>query len=94
MARGIYYFGRNASMMALVGHQLSAAGMEAEGFMDEDQLMEKLRGGDARLLVIGGGVEDEARERLKKTCAEHDVMVLEHSAGPHSLPGSISEALG
>lgn len=93
MERGIYYFGRNAAMMALVGQQLKAAGMEAEGFMDEQQLNEKLREGNAKLLVIGGGVEDGPRHRLKALCAEKAVLVLEHFAGPGSLPGNIAEVL-
>ena len=91
---GIFYFGRNAAMMTLVGQQLDAAGMQAEGFMDEDELMAKLRSPKARLLVIGGGVEEGARERLKKYCSEIGLLVLEHSAGPASLPGNIAEALG
>ncbi len=94
MQGGIFYFGRNASMMALVGQQLAAAGMEAEGFMDEEKLTDRLNSGMAKLLVIGGGVEDEPRQRLKHICAGKGILVLEHFAGPHSLPGSISEALG
>lgn len=81
-------------MMALVGHQLSVAGLDAEGFMDENKLMEQLNLGETKLLVIGGGVEDEPRERLKSYCNDHGIMVLEHSGGPQSLPGSITQALG
>jgi hypothetical protein len=94
MEREIFYFGRNSAMMALVGQQLSAAGMEAEGFMDEEQLVRRLEMGKARLLVIGGGVEEKPRQRLKDVCARLGVLVLEHSAGPQSLPNSISDALG
>ncbi|MDQ3101082.1 MAG: hypothetical protein M3R08_06825 [Bacteroidota bacterium] len=94
MERGIFYFGRNAAMMALVGQQLKAAGMEAEGFMDEEKLMSELAGANAKLLVIGGGVEDAPRERLKSFCSEHGILVLEHFAGPGSLPKNISEVLG
>ena len=81
-------------MMTLVGQQLAAAGMEAEGHMDEEKLMAKLREADPKLLVIGGGVEEEARNRLKKYCSEIGVLVLEHFAGPASLPNNIAEALG
>ena len=81
-------------MMALVGQQLAAAGIQAEGYMDEEKLMVKLREADPKLLVIGGGVEDEARTRLKTYCAEIGVLVLEHFAGPGSLPNNIAEALG
>ena len=91
---GIYYFGRNAAMMTLVAQQLAAAGMKAEGFMDEEKLMAELRRGEPKLLVIGGGVEDEARKRLKEYCAGIGVLVLEHFAGPGSLPTNIAEALG
>ncbi len=81
-------------MMALVGHQLAVAGLDAEGFMDEQLLEDRLTKGDTKLLVIGGGVEDEPRERLKRICDAHGILVLEHSGGPQSLPGSITEALG
>jgi TPP-dependent trihydroxycyclohexane-1,2-dione (THcHDO) dehydratase len=94
MERRIFFFGRNAAMMALVGQQLSAAGMDAEGYMDEEQLSERLKQGGAGLLVIGGGVEDAARQRLKDLCAAHGVMVLEHHAGPGTLPESITGILG
>ena len=94
MERKILYFGRNAAMMALVGQQLTAAGMEAEGFMHEEKLTERLDAGNTKLLVIGGGVEDAPRERLKKICQANGILVLEHFAGPGKLPESISEALG
>lgn len=90
----ILYFGRNAAMMTLVGQQLKAAGMEAEGYMDEAQLETELAKGDTKLLVIGGGVEDTARERLKDICGRQGILVLEHSAGPGTLPGNIANALG
>jgi hypothetical protein len=90
----ILYFGRNAAMMSLVGQQLSAAGMRAEGYMDEAILELELAKGDTKLLVIGGGVEDGPRARLKGLCAKQGILVLEHSEGPGSLPGNITNALG
>lgn len=81
-------------MMTLVGQQLSAVGMNAEGFMDEAALQVELAKGDAKLLVIGGGVEDAPRERLKAFCKEHGILVLEHFGGPGQLPGTINEAIG
>lgn len=89
----VCYFGRNAAMMALVGNQLKAAGIEAKGFMDEAELTAELELGHARMLVMGGGVEDEPRERMKDFCASRGILVLEHFAGPGSLPGTISEVL-
>lgn len=61
----VCYFGRNAAMMSLVGNQLKAAGIDAKGFMDETQLSAELELGHARMLVMGGGVEDEPRKRMK-----------------------------
>jgi hypothetical protein len=93
-ARPIYFFGRNASMMALVGQQLKAAGLNAHGFMDEAQLVAELEKGEARLLVIGGGVEDAPRERMRAYCAKHNVLMLEHFGGPAALVENIGTVLG
>ncbi len=89
----VCYFGRNSAMMALVGNQLKAAGIHAKGFMDEAELKAELDLGHARMLVMGGGVEDEPRQRMKVFCEARGVLVLEHFAGPDSLPGTISEVL-
>lgn len=93
MEARVCYFGRNAAMMALVGQQLKAAGIEARGFMDESALRAALEEGQVRLLVMGGGVEDAPRARMKALCAERGVLVLEHHAGPASLPDTIAQAL-
>lgn len=93
-ARPIYFFGRNASMMALVGQQLKAAGLNAQGFMDEEQLVAELDKGEVRLLVIGGGVEDAPRTRLRAYCAAHNVLMLEHFGGPAALVENIGTVLG
>ncbi len=80
-------------MMALVDGQLRVAGIEARGFMDEALLITELEKGKARLLVMGGGVEDAPRERLKDYCSQRNILVLEHFGGPASLPGNITNAL-
>jgi len=90
----VCYFGRNAAMMALVGQQLKAAGIEAKGFMEETALGTELQQGHVRLLLIGGGVEDEPRARMKALCSELGILVLEHFGGPSSLPDNIASALG
>jgi hypothetical protein len=90
----VCYFGRNAAMMALVGNQLKAAGIVAKGFMDEALLMQELDKGRTQLLVLGGGVEDGPRIRLKDQCVQRGILVLEHFGGPGSLPDNISTALG
>lgn len=91
--RQVYFFGRNAAMMALVGQQLRAAGIRSTGYMDEAVLLADLAKGDAKLLVIGGGVEDEARTRLRVACARHNVLVLEHFGGPGQLVENIGDVL-
>lgn len=80
-------------MMALVGNQLKAAGIDAKGFMDEHLLTTELSLGNARMLVMGGGVEDDSRERMKAFCQANGIMVLEHFGGPASLPETIATAL-
>lgn len=93
-AHPIYFFGRNAAMMALVGQQLKAAGLNAQGFMDEDQLIAELDKGTARMLVIGGGVEEAPRMRLREHCATLNILVLEHHGGPGQLVEHIGQVLG
>jgi ribosomal protein L30E len=89
----ILLFGRNAAMMTLVERQLAAEGMNAVGFMDEEELIAELNQGNAHLLVIGGGVEDEPRARVKEYCHQKGIMVFEHSGGPQNLPGNIASVL-
>lgn len=90
----ILLFGRNAAMMTLVDRQLSAAGLNSTGFVEEDALMSEMEKGQVRLLVIGGGVEDEPRARVKAYCDAKGILVFEHSGGPQSLPETITNALG
>ncbi|MBL7950826.1 MAG: hypothetical protein JNM62_03840 [Flavobacteriales bacterium] len=92
--RRVYFFGRNAAMMALVDQQLKAAGIHATGHMDEQALLGDLAKGDAKLVVIGGGVEEEARTRLREACGRYNVLVLEHFGGPGQLVQNISGVLG
>lgn len=92
--RPIFFFGRNASMMALVSQQLKAAGLNAKGFMDEEQLVAELGKGEVRLLVLGGGVEEAPRERMRAYCAKHNVLMLEHFGGPAALVENIGTVLG
>ncbi len=80
-------------MMALVDQQLKAAGLKAQGFMDEQLLMAELALGQARLLVIGGGVEEEPRARLRKFCMDNNVLMLEHFGGPAQLVENIGTVL-
>ena len=81
-------------MMALVGQQLKAADIHAQGFMDEEQLITEQEKGEGGLLIIGGGVENEARTRLRARCGTLNVLVLEHHGGPGPLVESISGLLG
>jgi len=92
--RSILFFGRNQAMMTLVGQQLQAAGLSAQGFLDEALLLSELDKGNTRLLVIGGGVEDEARERLRDRCKALNILVLEHFGGPTALVDTIGSLLG
>ena len=89
----ILFFGRNAAMMSLVDLELSAAKLNAKGFLDEDALLKEIEKGDIRLVVIGGGVEEAPRKRLKAYCSEREIQVLEHFGGPNSLVENIATAL-
>lgn len=90
----VFYFGRNDSMMALVGQQLKAAGLDAIGFRDEKVLEDELAKGEARLLVIGAGVEEAPRARLKAYCAARGILVHENSGGPGAMMEHVAKLLG
>lgn len=92
--RRVYFFGRNAAMMTLVDQQLKAAGINAVDHMDEEALLADLAQGDAKLLVIGGGVEEEARLRLRDASRRLGLLVLEHHGGPAQLVDQIGGVLG
>ena len=89
----VLFFGRNPAMMSIVDLQLKATGIIAQGFIEESKLMAELAKGQTKMLVIGGGVEDEPRARLKFWCTTNNVLILEHSGGPQNLPEEIQDAL-
>lgn len=80
-------------MMALIDKELSAAGIAATGFLEEELLVTELRKGQVDLLIIGGGVEDEPRVRLLKICSDAGIKVHQHFAGPTALVDSVTNAL-
>ena len=89
----IYLFGRNPALMTIVDQQLKASGINARGFMEEGELTKALESGEAGMLVIGGGVEPDPRQRVKELCGRLGVLVLEHWGGPQMLPDDIEDAL-
>ncbi|MBK6629279.1 MAG: hypothetical protein IPJ87_03975 [Flavobacteriales bacterium] len=93
MSEPIVYFGRNASIMALVHHQLRSAGHAAEGFMEDAPLMARLEQGPTGLLILGGGVEEGPRQELRAFCASRGIRLLEHFGGPEQLLENVRAAL-
>jgi hypothetical protein len=89
----ILFFGRNPSIMALVRNQLTGFGYPAEGILEDDALMARLAQGKVALLVIGGGIEDGPRLKLRDHCAAHGIRVLEHFGGPDQLVDNVRRAL-
>jgi hypothetical protein len=89
----VIFFGRNPSIMALVKNQLSGVGYVAEGILEDEALMVRLAQGSVALLVIGGGIEDGPRLKLRDHCKEHGIRVLEHFGGPDQLVENVARAL-
>lgn len=89
----ILLIGRNPAMLALVDQHLKAAGIVGIGHLEETTLLSDLETGATRLLVIGGGVEEELRERLRTECAKRNIAVVEHFGGPSGLVDQIRRAL-
>lgn len=89
----ILFFGRNASIMALVDLQMRSAGYKTEGYMEEDDLRRRLEQSPVALLVLGGGVEDGPREQLRRYCQAKGIRLLEHFGGPDRLLENMRAAL-
>ena len=89
----ILFFGRNVSIMALVDLQMRSAGYKTEGFLEEMDLMQRLEGAPAALLVLGAGVEDAPRARLREYCEAKRIKLLEHFGGPDRLLENVRAAL-
>ncbi|MBK6754300.1 MAG: hypothetical protein IPH53_15680 [Flavobacteriales bacterium] len=94
MDASVVFLGRNASIMALVKHQLTRVGHFAEGFTCDEELMLRLERGKVTLLILGPGVEDGPRNKFRTYCAERDIPLLEHSGGPDQLLENVRVALG
>jgi hypothetical protein len=89
----IVFFGRNPSIMALVKNQLTGGGFVAEGFLEDAPLLERLAQGNVSLLILGAGIEDGPRLRLRERCTELDLRLLEFYGGPDQLMQSVQNAL-
>ena len=89
----IVFFGRNPSIMALVKNQLVGSGYATEGYMEYDELMARLAAGNVSLVVIGGGIEDGPRLKLRDHCEQQGIRVLEHFGGPDQLLENVARAL-
>ena len=79
--------------MALVKHQLASRGHAVEGYLEEDDLYERLKQGPVAVLVLGPGVEQEPRARCRAMCAELVLPLVEHNGGPDALVRNVEEAL-
>lgn len=93
MEGSILFFGRNPSIMALVRNQLAGAGFVCEGYMDDGALLSRLEHPDVRLLVVGGGIEDGPRLRLRELCEARNIRLLEHFGGADQLVENVRRAL-
>ena len=93
MDGSIVFFGRNPSIMALVRNQLAGAGYASEGFMDDGALLSRLEHPDVTLLVLGGGIEDGPRLKLRDICQRRGIRLLEHYGGPDQLVENVRRAL-
>ena len=89
----IVFFGRNPAILALVKHQLSALGHAFEGYLDENEMNARLRGGPVALLVLGVGVEHEPRMNSRALRMELGIRLYEHEGGPDNLIRNVEAAL-
>lgn len=89
----IVFFGRNPAIMALVKHQIAALGHAVEGYLEESELSQRLRGGPVSLLVLGPSVEREPRANCHALCKELGIRLLEHEGGPDNLSRKVEAAL-
>mgnify|MGYP003382063841 CR=1 FL=1 len=89
----ILFLGSNPSILALAEYHISRAGYQAEGFLEEDAVIQRLNAGGVMLLILGPGVEDGARVHMRTYCHEHAIKLLEHYGGPGALLESVETVL-
>lgn len=89
----ILFFGRNPAIMALVKQQISSLGHPIEGYLDETELSARLRSGPVQLLILGPGVEPQARLNCRALSTELGVRLLEHEGGLDTLSRNVAAAL-
>ncbi|MEU9593812.1 hypothetical protein ACGF7W_25700 [Streptomyces sp. NPDC048219] len=65
--------GRTPARLAEVLATLRADGFEAEGASTDEGARELLRSEEFGVLIVGGGVEPDARAAIKEFAAEHGV---------------------
>ena len=85
--------GRSAEIMRRVVALLTGAGYEPIGHLEDAGALAAL--GDADVLVIGGGVEEPSRSRLRTAfrAARPGLPVIEHVGGPQGLLAHLAAAL-
>ncbi len=81
--------GRRQDLLDTALAQVRAAGFEAEGSRDDDEIIAQLRGGGWNVLAIGGGVDPDAKVKFRQVVADHSpaTHVLEVYGPETLLPG-------
>ncbi|WP_019635019.1 hypothetical protein [Actinomadura atramentaria] len=73
----VYVIGRGPQVVDLVVGAVRASGVEAAGAPTDEAALAALADGGVELLVIGGGVEEPSRVRLRADAKERGVTVVE-----------------
>lgn len=93
MAR-VLGIGRMQQVMDRVLGELRAAGYEAEGAIDDDEVVALAEQSRFDVLVIGGGVSQDDRARIiERVTAVSPGIAIAQPSGPGEVMASVRQAL-
>ena len=80
----VLVLGRQQFVMDKVLPLIQREGFEAVGVLTDEEAIANLRSGNFAVVAVGGGVENNAREKIRLTATETNTKFLE-IYGPNSL---------
>jgi predicted TIM-barrel fold metal-dependent hydrolase len=93
MRSRVLVLGRHEGLMAKVERLLGAQGFEVVPALRDEDALRLLSAGAVQALIIGGGVEADARPPLLALAARLGIPVVQHTGGPVGLVDALSRAL-
>lgn len=80
----VLVLGRQQAIMDEILPLIQSEGFEAVGVLTDQEAIANLRNGNFNVVVVGGGIENDSREKIRLTATETNTKFLE-IYGPNSL---------